>query len=407
MTTATLTSLLLLTLAATLAPLLVDVFGRLVALPVVVVEIAFGVVLGPDALGLVKDDAVVALLASLGLTLLMFFAGFEIDFTRVRGAPGRLALLTWGLSLVVGFSIGFAMHLAGLPDSGLVIGLALTTTALGVLVPILKDSGESRSVFGVHVMSTGAVGEFGPILAVSLLLGSRAPTRTALLLVAFAAIAVLAAALAMRPRPANVSRVVAATLRTSGQLAVRLTLLIVVALVWAADELGLDILLGAFSAGVVVRLFLSRGDSAEVEVVTDKLEAVGFGFLIPIFFIVSGVRFDLSGLLSSTSALLLLPAIVVLFLVVRGLPVLLVYRSTLDVAHRRALALFAASALPLVVVIANIGVETGRLQEHFAAALVGAAMVSVAVLPLVALRLHRGAGSPRAPDPATAGRVTD
>jgi Kef-type K+ transport system membrane component KefB len=307
---------------------------------------------------------------------------------------------------VLGFSIGFAMHLAGLPDSGLVIGLGLTTTALGVLVPILKDSGESHSVFAVHVMATGAVGEFGPILAVSLLLGTRAPTRTALLLLAFAVIALLAAALAMRPRPANVSRVVSATLRTSGQLAVRLTLLIVVALVWAADELGLDILLGAFSAGVVVRLFLSRGDSAEVEVVTDKLEAVGFGFLIPIFFIVSGVRFDLSGLLSSTSALLLLPAIVALFLVVRGLPVLLVYRSALDGAHRRALGLFAASALPLVVVIANIGVETGRLQENFAAALVGAAMVSVAVLPLVALRLYRGAGSPTATDPASAGRVS-
>jgi Kef-type K+ transport system membrane component KefB len=141
-------------------------------------------------------------------------------------------------------------------------------------------------------------------------------------------------------------------------------------------------------------------------VVTDKLEAVGFGFLIPIFFIVSGVRFDLSGLVSSTSALLLLPAIVAMFLVVRGLPVLLVYRSALDGVSRRALALFAASALPLVVVIANIGVQTGRLEENFAAALVGAAMVSVAVLPLIALRLHRGAGSPSATDPANPGRVS-
>ncbi len=389
MTTATLSSLLLLTLAAALAPLVVDLLGRLVLLPVVVLEITFGVMLGPDVLGLVQDDDVVALLANLGLVLLMFFAGFEIDFARVRGRPGKLALGTWVASLVVGFSIGVGMHLAGMPDSGLVVGLALTTTALGVLVPILKDSGQSHSAFGVHVMATGAVGEFGPILAVSLLLGTRAAGRTALLLAVFAVVAVVAAVVAMRPRPAGVSRVVSATLHTSGQLAVRLTLVIVVALVWLADEMGLDILLGAFSSGVVVRLFLSRGDPEEVEVVTDKLEAVGFGFLIPIFFIVSGLRFDLSGLLSSPSALLLLPVLVLLFLVTRGVPVLIVYRSVLQRDERRALALFASSALPLVVVIANIGVQTGRLEEHFAASLIGAAMLSVAVLPLVALQLSQ------------------
>jgi Kef-type K+ transport system membrane component KefB len=393
MTTATLSSLLMLTLAAALAPLLVDLLGRLVLLPVVVMEIAFGVILGPDALGLVKDDAVVALLANLGLVLLMFFAGFEIDFARVRGRPGRLALVTWMLSLAVGFGIGFGMHVGGIPDSGLVIGLALTTTALGVLVPILKDSGQAHSSFGVHVMATGAVGEFGPILAISLLLGTRAAGRTALLLLAFAVVAVIAAVLATRPRPAGVSRVVAATLRTSGQLAVRLTLVIVVGLVWLADEMGLDILLGAFSAGVVVRLLLSRGDPEEVELVTDKLEAVGFGFLIPIFFIVSGVRFDLAGLVSSPLALLLLPVLIALFFLTRGVPVLVVYRSVLDHDERRALALFASSALPLVVVIANIGVQTGRLDEHFAASLIGAAMVSVAVLPLVALRLSQRTSS--------------
>ena len=393
MTTSTLTSLLLLTLVAALAPLLVDACRSLIMLPVVVAEIAFGVLLGPDVLGWVSEDGLVALLANLGLAMLMFFAGYEIDFARMRGGSAGLALRVWVLSLVIGLGIGAMLHLAGLPDSGLVIGLALTTTALGALVPILKDTGDLRSSFGGHVLATGAVGEFGPIIAISLLLSTRAPGWTAALLLAFAAVAVLAVVMARRPRPARLNRVVAMTLRTSAQMAVRFTLLVIVALVWLADEFGLDVLLGAFTAGVVIRLFLSSGEREETALVTDKLEAVGFGFLIPMFFVVSGVRFDLSGLLGSAFALALMPALLGLFMITRGLPVAIVYRSALGRADRVALALFASTALPLVVVIVNIGVQSGRLREDLGASLVGAAMLSLVVLPLLALRARRNSRS--------------
>ena len=399
MTTSTLTSLLLLTLVATLAPLLVDAFRSVVLVPVVVAEIAFGVVLGPDVLGWVSEDSLVTLLANLGLAMLMFFAGYEIDFARMRGGSAGLALQVWALSLVIGLGIGASLHLAGLPGSGLVIGLALTTTALGALVPILKDTGDLRTPFGGHVLATGAVGEFGPIIAISLLLSTRAPGWTAVLLLAFAAVAALAVGMARRPRPPRLNRVVAMTLRTSAQLAVRFTLLVVVALVWLAAEFGLDVLLGAFTAGVVMRLFMSGGDREEAALVTDKLEAVGFGFLIPMFFVVSGVRFDLSGLLASPFALALLPVLLALFLVTRGLPVMIVYRSALNRADRVALALFASTALPLVVVIVSIGVQTGRLRDDLGAALVGAAMLSLVVLPLLALRTRRGSRSAGVPAP--------
>jgi Kef-type K+ transport system membrane component KefB len=169
--------------------------------------------------------------------------------------------------------------------------------------------------------------------------------------------------------------------------------------VWLADEFGLDVLLGAFTAGVVIRLFLSGGEREETALVTDKLEAVGFGFLIPMFFVVSGVRFDLSGLLGSAFALALMPVLLGLFMITRGLPVAIVYRSALGRADRVALALFASTALPLVVVIVNIGVQSGRLREDLGASLVGAAMLSLVVLPLLALRARRNsrpAGLPTA-----------
>jgi Kef-type K+ transport system membrane component KefB len=399
MTASTLTSLLVLALVATLAPLLVDLLGRRVAIPLVVVEIALGVLIGPDVLGLVRADHVVSLFASLGLSMLMFFAGFEINFARMRGRTGIRALQTWLVSLVVGLAAGTTMHLSGFDDSGLVIGLALTTTALGTLVPILKDSGAADTPLGTHILANGAVGEFGPVLAVSVLFSTRAPARTSLVLLAFALVAVGAAFLATRSRPPWLSRVVTATLRTSGQLVVRGTLLLLLALVWVAAEFGLDVLLGAFTAGVVMRLFLSGGDPAETSVAVDKLEAVGFGFLIPLFFVVTGVRFDLAGLFGDAIALALLPVFLVLFLLARGAPVLALYRSMVPSREIKPLALFTSTALPMVVAITSIGVQTGQLEKNLAAALVGAAMISVAVFPLVALSLYR-----RATTQAPAGR---
>ena len=273
-------------------------------------------------------------------------------------------------------------------NAPILVALALTTTAMGTLMPILRDAGILERRFGRYVLGVGAIGEFGPVVIVSVILAleSGEPWRTTLLFV-FAAIAVLVTLLATRAQPGRVARLVRTSMHTSGQLAVRLSILILAALVVLAAEFGLDIILGAFAAGIIVG-FVTRGgtDSGEFEA---KLDAVGYGFLIPIFFIATGMDYDIDALTSSTSAMLLVPGFALLFLVARGLPILLLYRSELEPRERRSLAIFSAAALPLVVAITEIGTSTGIMREDEAVALVGAGMLSVLVFPVLALALQR------------------
>lgn len=375
-------SLVLISAAAVLAPLGAESLRRL-RVPAVVLEIGLGIVIGPQVLGLAETGDLVQAFANLGLCFLMFLAGFDIDLDRVKGTPLTRAALGWAMSLVLGFGLAFVLVSSGFALSSLLIGLALTTTALGTLLPMLRDSGVAETRIGAFVLAIGSVGEFGPIVAIALLLTSDSPVRTSLLLVAFIVLAVVAALLAARPTPPRVVALLSKHLNSSSQLPVRISVLAVILLVWVASELGLDVLLGAFTAGVVVRLF-SQG--ADRPVVLSKLEAIGFGFVIPVFFIVSGMTFDLEALTSDPTTLVRLPVFLALFLVVRGLPALLVYRD-LPLRERGALAFFSATALPLVVVITGIGTATERMLPVNAAALVGAGMASVLVYPLAAFGL--------------------
>ena len=164
--------------------------------------------------------------------------------------------------------------------------------------------------------------------------------------------------------------------------------LVLVALVWLASALGLDVLLGAFAAGMVARYLVRAAHGHDdVHVVESKLEGIGFGFVIPLFFVVTGMKYDLHALTSSPSAMLRVPLFLALFLVVRGAPILLTYRTTLDARSTRALAIMTSAALPLVVVITDIGLATNRMRPGNAAALVGAAMLSVLIFPIVGLRM--------------------
>jgi Kef-type K+ transport system membrane component KefB len=266
----------------------------------------------------------------------------------------------------------------------IVVGLALTTTALGTLLPILRDAGLLEGRFGSRMMAIGSVGEFGPIVAVAILLDRRDPLLTALLLAAFVLVAVATTLLAARPHPPKIIRLLHRHLHSTAQLPVRVAVLFVFGLVYLAFRLGLDVLLGAFTAGIVVRFFVRGADS---DIVKGKLEAIGFGFLIPIFFIISGMNFHLHALTSSPAALLRVPLFLALFLLVRGTPALLLYRRDLPRHQVAPLALFSATALPLIVVITTIGVEEGRMRPVNAAALVGAGMLSVLLYPMIARAL--------------------
>ena len=284
-----------------------------------VAELLLGIVIGPDVLGLAAPTDLLEFLGQLGLGFLFFFAGYEIRFDRVRGTPLRLAAIGWVCSLVLAYSLAGLLEAGGIVISGLLTGSAMATTALGTLIPLLRDTHQLDTPSGSHVLAVGAVGEFGPVLIVTLLLGATSDTATeALLLVAFVVVAVLAATIAT----GAVGRswdFLERSLKTSGQLPVRLTVLSVFALVVLAADLGLDVILGAFAAGLLVQTVLQ---GKELERFESKLDAVGFGLLIPFFFVTSGIAFDLDSLISSAGALLKLPLFLGLFLVVRGLPVL-------------------------------------------------------------------------------------
>lgn len=374
-------------MAAAVAAVLLAELLRGIRLPVVVLEIVLGILIGPQVLHWAVVHPFIDGLSQLGLALLMFLAGFEADPARIRGRPLNLAVAGWGVSLVLGLAAGAMLAASGRVLSGLIVGLALATTALGTLLPIVRDAGLLETRFGTFVLAAGTVGEFGPIVAIALLLTSDAPWHTAVLLMVFVVITVGAALVAARPHPPQVGAVLRKHLHTSAQLPVRVVVLLILALVWMAAEFGLDVLLGAFGAGVIVRLASS---GADIEPLQSKLEGLGFGFLIPVFFVVTGMKFDLDALLASPEALLRLPTFLVLFLVVRGLPAWLC-RTDLPRSQLLPLALMSGTALPLVVVITNIGVETDRMTTANQASLVGAAMVSVMLYPQLAAALLRRA----------------
>jgi Kef-type K+ transport system membrane component KefB len=269
----------------------------------------------------------------------------------------------------------------------LIVGAALATTALGTLMPILRDAKELPTRFGAYAVASGAMGEFGPILLIALALSSGEGEQgtSLVLMLVFTAIIVAGASVALKFRPPRLILLLQEKMDTSAQLPVRLAIVVLASLVFLARGLGIDAILGAMAAGVVVAL-ASPGEHGEA--LRHKLDGIGFGFFVPIFFVTTGLRYDLQALISSRLALLQLPMFLGLFLVVRGLPALLVRRE-LDLRSRIALGLLSATELPLVVAIAEIGVRSGRLKQETAASLVGAGMASVLLFPIVALALRR------------------
>jgi Kef-type K+ transport system membrane component KefB len=378
--------------AGVVAPRLSDAFARWIPVPSVVLEIALGILIGPSVLGWAKEGPFIGQLADFGLAVLMFLAGYEIEFDRIKGSPLRLAISGWVVSLCLGLGIGLLFQ--GWDVLAVVVGLCLTTTALGTILPMLHDAGALPTPFGARAMAIGALGECGPIVAIAVLLGGDQPGKTIVLLAVFAVITVLAAFMAVRGRRSpQLARMVRATLTTSAQLAIRLAIFMIVLMLWIADSFGLDVLLGAFAAGIIERLAIQAVDSPRTqEAVKSKLEAIGYGFLVPFFFVVSGIRMDLGALGEDLWALALIPVFLVLFLVVRGVPTFLLHRRDLPQGERRSLALLASAALPLVVVITTLGVQEHGLKASTAAALVCAGMLSVLIFPLLAL--SRPAPSP-------------
>ena len=398
MDTVSLASLIGIPAAAALAPLLSSAIGRYIRIPLVVFEIVLGLLIGPSILGWVQPTEFTEKLSDFGLAMLFFLAGNEIDFERIRGRALNRSIVGWLISLVAGVAVG--LLIAPTPGAGVFVGIALTSTALGTLMPVLRDAGELRTPFGTSIIAIGAVGEVGPLIAISLFLSGTSPGVATIVLAAFVLITAGAIYLASRGTHHRLHALINATLHTSGQFAVRMVVLLLTSLVALSLALDLDMLLGAFAAGVIAKLLLADATPRDAEIIEGKVEALGFGFFVPVFFIFTGVTFDLQALLDSTTALLLLPVFVVLLLLVRGLPGMLSAPAGSVGADKRATVLFSATGLPIIVAVTGIGVEAGYLEPGMASALVGAGMLSVLLFPLLALGQHRRAvdGAPKPPD---------
>ena len=377
-------SLLLILVIAGAAPFLCEWIPH-IRLPLVVLEIILGILIGPQVLKLASAGPTIQVFATFGLAFLFFLVGFEIDYPAIRGRPLAFGVLGWLASLIICLGVGFGLQAAGIVESGLIVGAAMSTTALGTLLPILRDANELRTKFGAYVMASGAMGEFGPILLVVLALSSGEDEHSGsiLLMLVFTLIIVVGAFVAFKYRPPRIILLLQKKMHTSAQLPVRLSILVLASLVILARDFGLDAVLGALAAGVLVAL---ASPGAHGESLRHKLEAISFGFFAPIFFIGTGLRYDLNALISNKMALLQLPMFLVLFLVIRGLPALMARRD-LDLRSRIALGFLSSTQLPLVIAI--IGMKSGALSTVTAASLIGAGMVSLLLFPVVALSLRR------------------
>ena len=378
-------TLLLIPLLAVLAPVLARGLGRWVRVPVVVFELVLGILIGPSVLGWAVPGPFVETLSEFGLAMLFFVAGTEIEFGAFRGRLGARASLGWLISLVAGVAAAFLLAPG---EAAVVIGIALCSTALGTLLPMLRDTGELRTPFGQAVAAIGAVGEFGPLIAISLFLSGRRLGVAAIVLIAFALVTALGIWLALRLPRGAMHGFVSTTLHTSGQFAIRVVFLILCALLALSIVLDLDMLLGAFAAGIIWRLLMRDASEHDREAVESKIEGVAFGFLVPVFFIYTGVTFDLGSLLAEPILFLLLPVVLVVLFVVRGLPSMLAAPKGSTTRDRLSIALLGATGLPIIVAVTGIGVDEGILTTTQQTVLVAAGMLSVLVFPLLGMTLR-------------------
>ena len=378
-------------LIALLAPLLLGLAPRM-RIPAVVLEIVAGIVFGPAGLGWIRVDLPVQIVALLGLAFLLFLAGLEIDLHGLRGRLLGYALLGYVATLVLGTVAGVSFRVAGWVQSPLLIAVALSATSLGLVVPLLKDAGRTDSEVGQTTIAASSVADFGAVVLLSLLFSTSGGSTggRVVLLVAFTfLVAVAALVVVLASRSMRLGDVLLRLQDTTAQIRVRAAVVLLVGFVALAEKLGLEAILGAFMAGAVVGL-VDR-DSATHPHFRTKLEAIGYGFLIPVFFVASGLRLDLQGLIESPSALLRVPLFLVALLVVRGVPALL-YRRSLGTRSSLAAGLLQATSLPFLVTAAQIGVTVELMRPVTAAALVCAGLLSVLLFPVGALALLRGHG---------------
>ena len=400
-------SLLCIVAVALLAPLLSWGVPRRM-LPETVLLILGGVVIGPDVLGIAHIGRDIGFLRELGIAFLFLMAGYEIDVNELRGTGGRHAMIAWIGSLALAFATVAAVGVTGGPLSanGIAIAIAMTSTAIGTILPILRERDLLPTAVGVAILNHGAVGEVGPIILMALLLGTRSTWQSLVILLAFLTISLLIVRFTDRVQRAGRRLVEAIHLggSTTAQTTIRVTILLLVGLCTLAEVFELDVVLGAFAAGFILRYAVPDGDRQ----LEEKLDGLAYGFFVPLFFVTSGMAIELE---LTTSSLIYLGAFLVLLVLTRGLPVwvsaLLERRRdgsrAYSVRQSLQIAVYSTTALPIIVAVTQVAVDAGAMSAPFASTLVLAGALSVLVMPALGLALSSDADrEPAAPALAAA-----
>src|SRR6516162_2807624 len=382
------TGLLVVAAVAFVAPILASVVPRHL-IPAVVLEVLLGLAVGPQGLGWVQPQGAVELLYLMGFGFLLFLAGQDIDPSHFRDPMLRVTGVAYLCSLALAFRVALGLIAVASGADLRLIALALTSSSLGILVPVVRDSGDLNTDFGQLTILAGSVGEFASLLLLTIMFSADAKsTPDQILYVAIMGLAAAATGFGLYAlwRTGRMGRILASLDDTASQLRVRGAFLVLLIFAGLAHGFGVDSLLGAFVAGVVLRL-ADGDDRPNIEVFKAKLDAIGFGFLIPVFFVVTGVHFNVDALFSHASALELVPLLVVAIAIVRGGPALL-YRSRLGNRPTVAVAFLQSATLTFPVVVAQIGLSLNLLNQATAAALIGAALLTVILFPAIALALR-------------------
>ncbi|HEX4718908.1 MAG TPA: cation:proton antiporter [Thermoleophilaceae bacterium] len=386
------------------APFLLGLFPS-VRLPSPVLEIVAGIIVGPSVLHWAQNDETVAVISTIGLAFLLFLAGIEIEFDKLRGQVLRLTGFAFAVSFAIALVVGFGLKAAGTVQTPLLVAIILSATSLGVIVPVLKDAGEISSKFGQLVIAAGSIADFGAIILLSAFFSGKGSTGSTLLLLG--CLFGIAAAVFVFARGAERSRAVMRDLvrlqDTTAQIRVRAAVVLMIGFAALAEQFGLEAILGAFAAGAVLTL-VDQDRQMTHPIFRTKLEAMGFGFFVPVFFVATGLKFNLNALLDHPSNLVKVPIFLAALLLVRGLPAI-VYRGAIDRRHVAIAGILQATSLPFIVAATTIGVDMGLMGSAEQSALIAAGLVSVLFFPLVGLTLLKRAGAPMRADAAPAGLV--
>lgn len=388
--------LLIVVAVAFAAPFILGLFPR-VRLPSVVLEIIAGIIIGPSVLAIVHVDESIAVISVIGLAFLLFLAGLEIDFGKLRGQVLRLTLAGFALSFVIAIVVAIGLKAGGLIETPLLVAIILCATSLGVLVPVLKDAGQISSTFGQLIIAAGTIADFGAVILLSIFFSGEGGVGSTLLLIG--GLVLLGGVVFYAIRGAERASIISLDLirlqDTTAQIRVRGAVVLLIGFAAIAESLGLETILGAFMAGAVLTL-LDRDERMTHPDFRRKLEAIGFGIFIPVFFVASGVNYDLDALLASASNVIMVPIFLAALVAVRGIPALL-YRRVLDRRQTAVAGLMQATSLPFIVAATAIGQELGLISAAEGAALIGAGLLSVLLFPATGLSLLRGKEAPSQP----------